>query len=457
MLRRVRFRSLACFALSAGLTACGSNSGSNSGSSDESGTDSSDTGSYEEPQTAMSELPRDASPSPGSGTLEQMRLGEWAFAHELYGELTVSEFEAGDNLMLSPYSLRAAFGMSWAGAVGATETQMAEVLRFEAGQQATHEALNYLDLALADRNDAGDEDNPPVTLLTNNRFFLHFDFEILDSYLDVLAVNYGAGVELVDFRNGDAARVLINQWVADKTLDRIVELLPGGSIMDLGPTGGTVSVLVNTLYLKAPWAVPFADSDTQPAPFTLRDGTITEVPMMYHEAVSADYAVVDGYTLVDLPLRRKELSMTMILPPAGEDPALDQWFEPLQLQAMLDGLIPTHVELRVPRFTLVGETIALKPSFEALGMEAPFEGGFDNAYPGGAVFIDNIYHQVFFAIDEAGVEGAAATAIVMGMGFTPQEPPAAEYSVTFDRPFLVLVRDRATGTMLFMGRVNQPD
>jgi serpin B len=83
-------------------------------------------------------------------------------------------------------------------------------------------------------------------------------------------------------------------------------------------------------------------------------------------------------------------------------------------------------------------------------------GGFDNAYPGGGVFIDNIYHQVFFAIDEAGVEGAAATAIVMGGGFSPQEPPTAEYTVTFDRPFLVLVRDRATGTLLFMGRVNQP-
>ncbi len=456
MLHRVGIPSLGCIALSSCLAACGTNVGSDSGSSGESGSDSTDTGGFEEPQTAMSELPRDESPSPESATLEQMRLGEWAFAHELYGELTISETEAGANLMLSPYSLRAAFGMSWAGAVGDTETQIAELLRFEAGQQATHEALNYIDLELADRNDLGDEDNPPVTLLTNNRFFLHFDFEILDSYLDVLAVNYGAGVELVDFRDGNAARLLINQWVADRTLDRITELLPSGSIQDLGPLGGTVSVLVNTLYLKAPWAVPFAESETQPATFTLRDGSETEVPMMYQEAVSAHYAMVDGYTLVELPLRMDELSLTMILPPAVDDPALDQWFEPLQLEAMLDALVETHVELRVPRFTLAGDTVALKSTFMALGMEAPFMGGFENAYPGGGVFIDNIYHQEFFAIDEAGVEGAAATAIVMGMGFSPQEPPAAEYSVIFDRPFLLLVRDRGTGTMLFMGRVTQP-
>jgi serpin B len=455
MVCRIRVPSLACLLVLAGLPACGSSSGDGDGSSDDTGTGSTATGN-EPLSTAMSELPRDDSPSPSTATLEQMRLGEWAFAHELYGELTTSTFEPGANLMLSPYSLRAAFGMSWAGAVGATETQMAEVLRFESGQAATHEALNYLSLELADRNDEGDADHPPIVVLSNNRFFVHFDLAILDSFLDVLAVNYGAGVELVDFRDGEAARMLMNEWVADKTLDRIVELLPGGSIQDLTPMGGTVSVLINTLYLKAPWNVPFDEDATQTTPFTLRDGTTTDVPMMYHEAVSSAYAVVDGYELVDLYLRQGDLSMTMILPPATEDPALDQWFEPQQLQVMLDSLVQTHLELRVPRFTLVGETIPLKESFWALGMEAPFMGGFENAYPGGGVFIDNIYHQVFFAIDEAGVEGAAATAIVMGGGFSPQEPPTAEYTVTFDRPFLVLVRDRATGTLLFMGRVNQP-
>src|SRR5690606_9487283 len=145
--------------------------------------------------------------------------------------------------------------------------------------------------------------------------------------------------------------------------------------------------------------------------------------------------------------------MMMILPPAADDPALDAWFDPQWLDVAISSVVPTNIELRMPRFTLAGETITLRPAFENLGMDAPFRGGFDNAYPSANVFIDNIYHQVFFAVDEAGVEGAAATAIVNNIGFTPDEPPTAEFSVTLDRPFLTLVRDRATGTLLFMGRV----
>ncbi|WP_181234324.1 serpin family protein [Enhygromyxa salina] len=408
------------------------------------------------PQSAQSEVPRNLTPSPSTAELEQMRLGERAFAHELYGEVSATEVEAGDNLILSPYCLRSAFGMSWAGAVEATETEMAEVLRFDLGQAPTHEVMNYVDLALADRNDVGDEDNPPIILLSNNRFFVHFDFPVLDSYLDVLAENYGADVKLVDFREGEPSRQQINQWVSDKTQERISELLPPSSIVDLSPLGGTVSVLVNTLYLKAPWAEAFPDSATAPAPFTLRDGSQTSVAMMRQDAVSVGYALVDGFEVVDLPLREGQLSLTLILPPVDSD-ALDTWLDPEQLEAIEDGLVTTHVELRLPRFEIEPEaSLALRSSFMSLGMEAPFGGGFDNAYPGGGVFIDDIYHQVFFAVDEAGVEGAAATAIVNGLGFTPSEPPTAEYSVTFDRPFLLLLRDRDTGTMLFMGRVTQP-
>lgn len=440
-----------------GLASCGVPSGGPDEASDGSesgGTEGTDPAEAEL-GSAKSELPRDDSPHPSPGELEQMRLGEWAFAHELYAELTASDdVEPGDNMMISPYSLRAAFGMSWAGAVGETETEMAEVLRFDS-QATTHEVLNYIDLALAARNDLGDEDNPPVSLLTNNRFFLHFDFPVLDSYLDVLAVNYGADVKLVDFRDGESSRLQINEWVAYKTQDRITDLLPQGSIKDLTGLGGTVSVLVNTLYLKAPWAEAFPKWATQPADFTLRDGSIVQTDMMHHKVVGASHAVLDGYTIVDLPLRRGELSVLMILPPAADDPALDAWFDPQWLDIAIASLAATNIELRMPRFTLAGDTIALRKTFESLGMEAPFEGGFDNAYPSG-VYIDNIYQQVFFAVDEAGVEGAAATAIVNGIGFTPDEPPPAEFSVTLDRPFLTLVRDRATGTILFMGRVTQP-
>lgn len=349
----------------------------------------------------------------------------------------------GGNTVLSPLSVATAFAMVSAGADEPTEAQIAGVFGFPE-QDRLHEAMNALTAAL-DEADGGDPE-AEVVLDRADALWVQAGFDVEPDYLDTLAEHYGAGVPTTDFEHDpDGARRAINAAVAEATRDRIEELMPEGTV-----TEDTRAVVVDALYLKAPWAHPFSSDATAPAPFHRADGTTVEVPMMRDPALSARAATAPDHTAVELPYAGGQLAMLLVVPAEGVP--LDQVLDGLGeggLGAVAAGLAPATVDLTMPTWE-TGRALDLAPVLGQLGLVLP--GG---RLPGIApdLEIATAVHGADITVDEEGTEAAAATAV--GMDLTAA--PAGEVvTVVADRPFLYAVRHVGTGVPLFVGRVSDP-
>lgn len=392
-----------------------------------------------------SSLDRITDPDVDEATLLAHTASMRGFAFDLLHEA------AGDeNFFSSPLSISVALAMTYAGAEGATESQMASALHFDLPEPDLHAAFNALDLELEGRADEVDaeEGGVPFRLSIVNQLFGQTGFPFLDPFLDTLALNYGAGLRLLDFAaDPDGNRVLINDWVMEATEDRIVDLLPEGSITDL-----TRLVLVNAIYFKASWSVPFEASDTTDDSFTTLAGSVVTVPTM-HGTVETLYGSGEGYAVVDLPFVGEQLALTLLVPDAGRFVEVRDALDEVGWDAALDGMATYNVALAAPRFGFSSQ-LDVVPPLQALGMTDAFEMGLADLTgmnTESELYIGGIYHQAFIAVDEVGAEAAAATAVVVNDESAPE--PAA---LTVDRPFLFAIRDRPTGTVLFLGQVVDP-
>ena len=244
----------------------------------------------------------------------------------------------------------------------------------------------------------------------------------------------------------EEARETINDWVAGETNDRIPELIPTGVL-----SPATLLVLTNTVYLLADWALPFPGEATADGSFTRLDGTTATVPLM-HQLLSADYAAGDGWQAVDLPYVGGQVAMLVVVPDEGHYREAEALAAGLFAEARA-GLSPTNLRLALPRFEFRTQA-SLPETLRSLGMIDAFDAGladFSGISADGGLFISDVIHEVFVSVGEAGTEAAAATAVVMLRG-APPEP----VELTVDRPFLFWIYDRATGSVLFMGRVLDP-
>jgi serpin B len=351
--------------------------------------------------------------------------------------------------MLSTLSIRAAFAMVYMGARGETAAQMAEVLRYDEDAERFAHAFNALDLALASRNDPGDGDElDPIELHMANAFWGQADLAWDTGYLDTLAVHFGAGIEAVAFdADPELARTTINDWVEDRTRDRIIDLLPEGSIH-----AETVAVLTNAIYFNAPWAVKFDEALTRAGDFTTLDTDTVEAQMMT-AMESHGYAAGDGWQALEMTFRQDDLSMVFVLPDEGTFTDFETNLDADRLTDIVDALETEFVEVTIPRFEFETE-FTLSQALVAMGMDVPFSGAADlsGMLPAGGLFIDEAYHKTFISVDETGVEAAAATAVSVGATSAPI--PDAEFVA--DRPFLFGIRDRETDVWLFFGRVTDP-
>jgi serpin B len=378
----------------------------------------------------------------GSTDLAELVQGNTQFALDLYRTL----FNARDNLFSSPYSISLALAMVYAGSRGDTEAEMASTLHFPT-RESLQVAFNALDQALRSRGQDVKE-GERFRLNIANAIWGQKGLAFQSEFLDALAQYYGAGLRIVDFQQAaEAARQTINQWVADQTEDKIKDLLPPGSLDAM-----TRLVLTNAIYFNAAWQNPFNAQATQDGAFHLLDGSQVSVPMM-HQSASLGYASGAGYQVVELPYAGGEMAMDIILPEAGSFAAWVQGLDAQALTAILNGITSKQVELTMPRFRFESE-VQLKDALQALGMSQAFTTAADFSGMTGRpeLFIDEVYHKAFVAVDEAGTEAAAATAVVMKLTAMPSESVA----VTIDRPFLFLIRDVATGTVLFLGHVVNP-
>jgi len=394
---------------------------------------------------AQSDKPRDTSPDVAASDLATLAEGNTQFAFDLYQALS----DGDGNLFYSPYSISVALAMTYAGARGETEQQMADTMRFLLPQDRLHPAFNALDLELASRGEGAEgKDEEGFRLNIVNAIWGQEDYTFLEDFLDVLAENYGAGLRLLDFVNApEEARVTINDWVSEQTEGKIEDLIPQGVIDAL-----TRLVLTNAIYFNAAWESPFDEDRTQDGAFHLLDGGDVTVPMMTQTEYYG-YADGDGYTAVELPYDGGELSMVALLPDAGGFEAFEDTLDADSVADILDDLENARVTLTMPKFEFESE-MSLVETLAAMGMPVAFSGSADFSGMTGNrdLTIGDVLHKAFVSVDEAGTEAAAATAVVMKLTGAPGEPEV----VTLDRPFIFLIRDIATGSVLFVGRVMNP-
>lgn len=392
-----------------------------------------------------SNVERDMAPAPSAANQKALIDGNTDFALNLYKEIT-SANAASDNIVVSPHSISTALAMTYAGAKGNTELQMADALSFTLPQDQLHESFNWLDLHLENVGaNAKGADGGPFQLNIVNKLFGQEGFGIEAPFLDTLGYNYGAGVQLVDFvQKSEEARVSINAWVAERTGDQIDELLPKGIL-----TPFTRLVLVNTIYLNAAWAHPFNKNATADDSFATPTGAIT-VPFVSGEGPFGYFADTN-VEMVSLPLDGGELDMVFLLP--SDMDSFETGLNAGILASLFDGLTQTgDVVVQMPKFEFKFDA-KLREPMEALGMTDAFINGgadFTGISTQEDLAISAIVHSAFIAVTEAGVEAGAATAVVIGNDSGPA------HTIKLDKPFLFAIRDVETSAVLFWGRVADP-
>jgi serpin B len=397
---------------------------------------------------ARSAKPRIANPEVPAADIVQAVQGNNAFALDLYQELRKNE--AG-NIIYSPYSISTAIAMTYAGASGETEAQIARSLHFLA-QDKQPASLNAIDLALArapaQKPEGGGD---PLQLEIANSLWGQRDYDLASSFLDTLALYYGAGVRLVKFREDpEGSRQMINAWVSQQTHERIRELIPKGVIDDM-----TRLVLANTVFFKASWELPFDPSLTKDGPFHLLDGSDIQIPTMSLDE-ELGYAQLDGAQAVHLPYAGGQASMLVIVPDQGNFASFETGLSTPAVDSAVQALQRTSVRLSMPKFDFASE-FSLSGALKALGMPLAFDpvrADFSGMNSRGSreLYIQEVVHKANITVDEHGTEAAAATGVVVGVTGAPVGP----VTLTIDRPFIFVIRDDATGAILFAGRVLNP-
>ncbi|NMC68973.1 MAG: serpin family protein [Myxococcales bacterium] len=401
---------------------------------------------------ATPQAPADSGPAPA----EAVPLGPdearvvAAAVNGLAGDLYPRLADGATNMAFSPAGIALALAMTSHGARGETAAQMNAVLHLGDDPDRARELLGreqrLLNAATSDE----------VRLAVANRLFGERSYTFAPEFLEWTAAQFAAPFEPVDFRGApEPARARINAWVRERTFDRIPEILPAGSIR-----GDTRLVLANAVWFKGRWQVSFEERATRPRPFTRADGSKVDVPMMER---TADYRFAnrDGTKLLVLPYAGDELSMIVVLPPAGESP--DPWLTPANLEG-LDRLRSREVEVRLPRFKIDPPAPRrLNADLVALGMprafareEAEFEGIAEPSNPDDRLYISHVFHRAFVEVNEEGTEAAAATAVVMAEVGGVSESYTGPPRFHADHPFLFLIRENRTGLLLFVGRVGDP-
>ena len=390
--------------------------------------------------------------------------------NELAVDLHRQLAKGDENLCISPYSIENALAMTLAGADGDTRSEMARVLHLtnDAGGPGSFAALQHsleemsaktTELVKESKKYGGPSE--PITLNIANRLFAQKGYPFRQAYLSLVKQNFGGAFEPIDFSADPiAATQHINKWVADQTRDRIRDLIPGGALDKT-----TRLVLANALYLKAPWAKEFSENATTPEPFFVRGGGPVDVPMMRKTNDHFGYARHEGFTVVSLPYTGGELQFVVLLP--DDVNGLHSLESKLtgELLAQCAKLEQRDVDLHLPKFKLQPPTIPLAENFEALGMKTAFDkppgsANFDRIAPrkpNDYLYISQIFHKTFIAVDEKGTEAAAATAVtMMAAAAALRSPPPPPIEVKVDRPFAYAIQHVPSGVCLFLGRVTDP-
>ncbi len=392
--------------------------------------------------------------TPGPGTTGQdpagkppaLNIGDAVnrFAIELFQRTGTTDKDS----VSSPFSVYAALAMTAAGADGKTRAEMTSVLApgEEKEQAADSEviagAVHNLFDSLGQASESGD-----IALEIANALWVQEGLQLKVDFVSLLKREFDADLNPLDFASEfDDARNQINRWTAERTGGKIDPLLPPGSL-----NRDTRLVLTNAIYFLGTWKDPFDERATRPGDFLRLGGDTVQVPFMRRTGAYRVESSEDG-TVVDLPYRGERIAMAVFLPSRMEDfPEMSRTISSDWFRERLSRLESTYIELSMPRFRIKSD-LELSGALKQMGMalafnpeRADFSGISDQA----DLFIQRVFQGAYIDVNERGTEAAAATGITMGVTSMPP-------TIRIDRPFLFVIYDRATGAMLFMGRVVDP-
>jgi serpin B len=369
--------------------------------------------------------------------------GNTAFAMDLYDVL---KSQPG-NLFFSPFSISSALAMTYAGARGKTAEEMENVLYFDLKQEELHKGFSRVQSEI---NEAGESGG--FELNTANSLWCQNDYEFLEEFLELTRKYYEAAIHKADFENAtEKARVAINSWVEEKTNGKITDLIKPGQ---LDPT--TALVLVNAIYFKGDWVFQFDKDKTQAEPFFVEPEKRVEVQMMHRKA-KLRYQEFGQFSAIELPYTGRDLSMVILLP--AELYGLGEVEKELTASRLEDAVRtlasspPADVDVALPKFEMTSE-FQLAETLAKMGMPSafsPMKADFSGMNGIGGLYINRVIHKAFVDVNEEGTEAAAATSVhILKAAISPVP------SFRADHPFLFMIRDNHTGSILFMGRVTDP-
>lgn len=359
------------------------------------------------------------------------------FSLDIYARLD----DGPENIFFSPYSIWTALAMTHEGARGETAEEMRNALHAPADHEMRRSAIKDL-LATINRPDAAYELN------TANALWAQRDHGFLPQYTDIIEEFYGGKVADLDFAaDAEGSRQTINDWVSDKTRQRIKDLIPAGVLSAM-----TRLVLTNAIYFKAAWLERFEATQTTPRPFFTSSGDTVSVPMMMLTKARLPYAETPDAQVLELPYSGDSLAMLVLLPRARGLERLETQLDMNHINEWTGQLSQQELDIFLPRFTLETK-YDLSGLLGDMGMARAFsaQADFSGMDGKGELFISAVIHQAFVEVNEEGTEAAAATGVVME---TVSVRPRIEFRA--DHPFVFMIRDKRTQAILFMGRVCDP-
>ena len=365
--------------------------------------------------------------------------GNNAFAFELFKKL----YSNSENVFFSPYSIRSALAMTYAGAEKETKNQMSKVLHFDLNNITT--AQEFLDFNNGIK-DFNNDNNLKISIA--NALWKKDDYPFKKDYLELTKKYYDASI----FPLPSKAKP-INDWVSEKTMGRIPTVITDNDITEL-----TRLILTNTIYFKGEWLAGFEPHSTIKTKFTTLARNTIDVDMMFQKSYF-NYYEDTKIQAIELPYKGRTMMMTIILPNANN--SLSSVTEELKANFLLhlhSGRQFSKVELYLPKFTFKSK-FELNKVFENMGMPNAFNfnADFSGISDGQKLEIDKVIHKAIISVDENGSEAAAATLVEIALGACMgcKEPPRIVFRA--DRPFMILISENSTGNILFMGNVNNPN
>jgi len=365
------------------------------------------------------------------------------FSFEFYDVL---KQENSGNIFMSPYSIFVAVSMAYEGANGNTHQEMKDVLNIPQNDSAIEASFGKIHNLLNQNQDG-------YKINTANAFWANKNYEFLDEYLNLLERYYIAEANNLDFSNNVEAAETINSWVEEQTNGKIKDLIQSSSLSEL-----TKLVLTNAIYFKGDWQKQFNTDDTYEEDFNLSNGNKVKVDMMKFTGDEAyfNYTDTEKLKILELPYSGNDLSMLLILPKENDIESVETMINPDNLDEWRNNLSEQRVNIYIPKFEFETK-YSLNSALQTMGINdafTPGEANFSGMDGTDDLFISEVVHKAYVKVDEEGTEAAAATGVVVGIT-SINEQDIEEFKA--DHPFIFMIQHKETGSVLFLGKVMNPN